>query len=583
MSDRKTSTSAVINLYDVTAKLDGYYESNSAQPFVDLTLLDEERTGTIKYATLENRGFLLDGSFSIMDENNLLPENFAYWSNSLSNELGRFDVNPIITREFNESHSAAGLSLMFDRNYLLPKRLRIMFKDVYDNVIADKEFVITSYSFFASMIVEDFRYMQFEFIEVEPYSFARVKGIVYGLRLEYSSESDKNLSKASVLEEIDITGNAVSINTSALTVIDEDETFNINNPQGYYSLLQQKQKIEIFSVVDGVEYQMASHYMKSWETASGVVATFSCQDILGVMSDTSYKGNLFDEVSARDIIADILNDFGWSDYYVDDEIGDIILSGIIAPMNHKDALQQVVFACEGIVDTTRSGEINIYRPLQSIQTSVLSDRKFMNPKHTITQTDLITDVLVTAHNYVKAENKTQAYKAVVDAGTYEMSFNTPYSDFEGNCTILESGYFYLRFKVDEPTEVIIMAYKYEDFQSTFREALQELPAGSYRKERTVEKCTLISKSNARSVAKNLYKFYQYRLNHEFKFIMQDEKVGNFSAVSIKNGLSSVVFNSLDINLTGGFLASAKGIGHSLRGGDFYYTTEIYANDDIGVM
>jgi len=581
---RTTSTRAVINLYDVTANTDGEYFTNSKQPFIDLDQLERDGYPTVKYATLEHNGFLLDGTFSIINFDTISSDDFGYWSGYLGGNNGLFTTNPKITRTFNDNHSVAGLTLAFDRHYWLPKIIRIEFRDSGGNVLNNQTFNVDSYLFFASMIVNDFKYMEIEFLEVETYTFARLNTIFYGARLEYSQNSDKNISNAKLLEELSVIGDELSINTSSLTVIDPAETFNIDNPQGYYSLLQQKQRIDIYSMLNGVEYQMAANYMKSWQTASGVVATFDCQDILGVMSGTKFKGNLYEQVPARTIIDEIMLDFGYTDYYVDDEVGNELLSGIIAPCSHKDALQLVGFAIRAVVDTSRSGTINIFSPVSSIQTQLLADRKFMNPAHTITQTDLITDVVVTAHNYMKSMELSQAYKAVVDVGVYEASFNVPYCDFMGtNCTILEYGYFYVRFEVSEESEVIIDGYKYDDFTTTFVESLKELPAGTYRNEKIANACTLISKSNAMAVARHLYRFYQFRLNHSLKFILEDEKVGNYAAVSRSNGLVPVLFNSLDIDLTGGFLATAKGIGYSLRNEDFYYTTEIYAGDIMGVM
>ena len=64
--------------------------------------------------------------------------------------------------------------------------------------------------------------------------------------------------------------------------------------------------MDLYETIDGVEYQMATHYIKTWETTSGVISTFSCQDILGVMDGTNFKGSIYDAVPAGEIIDEIM-------------------------------------------------------------------------------------------------------------------------------------------------------------------------------------------------------------------------------------------------------------------------------------
>ena len=69
-----------------------------------------------------------------------------------------------------------------------------------------------------------------------------------------------------------------------------------------------------------------------------------------------------------------------------------------------------------------------------------------------------------------------------------------------------------------------------------------------------------------------------------KIICEDEKVGNFAAVKTKQNMVAVVLGSMSLDLTGGFLASCKGIGYALKIGDYDYAgNELKAGDEIGVM
>lgn len=581
---RRTSTRAVINLFDTTAKQDGAYAVNDILSFCDIGRLDEDEIETVKFGTLEDGGFLLDGSCQIMDES-VQTADFGYWSAMMSDEHGSFSTNPKIERQFYENHSAAGLTLTFDRQYPLPKRVRVTFENSIGELIGSEVFSIDRYTYFCNLKADEFRYMSLEFLQTESHQYARLNGIDYGRKLEYSQDAEKNLSKATLLEELNITSSEVSVNTSSVTVIDTDETFNIDNPQGYYTLLQQRQKIDLYETINGVEYQMATHYIKTWETTSGVISTFSCQDILGVMDGTSFRGGVYDVMPAGEIIDEIMTSLGWTDYYVDPEIVEMTLSGIIKPCSHRAALQQVLFACCGVIDTSRITGINMYRASHTTQTIILSDRKFMSPAHSIKQMDLITDVEVTAHKYIKGSELKDAYKANLDPGIYEVSLKSPFTDYTAiNCTILESDYFRIKLQIDVAAEVKVQGHPYEDSATIYRKAMPELPAGSFRNSKQVTDATLVSESNAARVAEHLYEYYQYRLNHELKIICEDEKVGNFSAVKTQQNMVAVVLESMSLDLTGGFLASCKGIGYALKIGDYDYAgNELKTGDEIGVM
>lgn len=580
---RRTETKAVINLFDTTAKQDGEYIVNDALPICNISKLDDKDYSTTKYATLEDNGFFLDGTYSLMSDKTTSNE-LCYWSHAMSDEDGAFDDTIKIERSFTGNHSSAGLTLYFDDNYSLPKKIHVAFGKTRNEIIEEKDFVVDKYEYFCSCSVENYKYISITFKEVLPYQYARLKAVEYGVILEYSSNSIKKLSKANLLEELDITSSEVSVNTSSITVIDQDEAFSISNPKGYYSLLQKRQKIEIYEIVDGVPYQMATHYIKSWETTSGAISTFKNQDILGIMDNANFKGNLYFGTKASVIIDEIMQSFGWTDYYINDEIGKIVLSGAIAPCTHREALQQVVFACCGLIDTSRVSGINIYKGSHTVQTTILSNRKFLSPTHSIKQNDLITDVEVMVCNYSKSADLKQAYKSTLNEGIYEIGLKKPYSGYVAeNCEIISSGYYYLNIKVNKEAEVIIKGYEWENNQTVYTKSMEDLPSGASRNVKQVKNATLVSKTNAMDVAENLYTYYQYRLNHELKIVCEDEKVGNYAGVKSDGNLIALVPKSLDIDLTGGFLATVKGIGYALKIGDYDYTGERYTGEEMGVI
>lgn len=559
---RKTSTRAVINLFDTSAKIDGEYVANTKLSYIDLDNLNLENHETIKYATSEKDIFLLDGSYKLIDEETT-SDDFGYWTGNTSKADGTFNTTPQITREFENNHSSNGVTFFYDENYPLPKQVKVSLYSQYGLLLNTFTKTPASYVDFVDVPAENYRKIVVEILKTNPYSYGRINSIEYGESLYYSSESDRNLATAKILEELDITSSELAINTSELKVIDKDERFSILNPKSLYKYLQQRQKIQIYEKVDGEEYQMATHYLKEWSTDNDVISTFKCQDITGLMSTTMFKGNIYVDESVENIIGEILSDFGLDDYYIAPEIAEKTLTGVIKPCSHREAIQQVMFACCGVADTSRVSGINFYKVSHTTQTLVLKDRVFQNPKYSITQGDLITGVIVTSHSYQKASATSQVYKATLSAGIYDLEFKEPYEDIVGtNCTIIDSGYFWAKIQVASAGEVTINGKKYEDYTSTYQRDMQDLPPNAIINRKEVKDATLVSKENATEVVNFLYEYYQYRLNHELKIILVNEKVGNYSTFQ-SNRLASAVIQSLDIDLTGGFIANAKAIGFAL--------------------
>lgn len=587
----RASARIVLNLVDVTAKEDGEYATNDIYNQCNIDLLDnEDNYTTKKYATCEQDIFLLDGSFTLMDDD-IESSDFCYWSNNLSDSKGKYKTNPTITRQFDATHSSAGITLTFDSNYPLPKLLKISLYDYEGTLLNEAEVSPDSwYNYFVSMRTNDYKKMVIEFEEVNPYQRARLKSIVYGQTLEYSESSDKNLSSATLLENTNMYSIEVPISTSSIKLVDTDELFNITNPEGLYSMLQERQKIEIYEKLsnESSERLMAVHYIKEWETENGNTSIFSCQDIVGLLDGGSFKGNLYEGVSAGDIVKEIFDDFGFNKYELDEQLASNMLYGVIKPCTHREALQQVMFAINGCVDTSRNETIVLKKVSKNKHTTISNDREFLSPQYTITQANFVSGVEVTAHNYIKDYEISQAYSGTLSSGTYEVTFSEPFDKdnlVATNCTILNSGNFYAQIEVSQSAEVKIEGYKYTDYTSLYLVQSDELPSGTKPKINQISDATLVSRSNARIIARNLYEYYQYRLEHSLSIICDDERIGTFSQIQTPNGnMTSMLINELDIELTKGFIASVSGVGYALREKDFLYTGhELVSGEKWGII
>lgn len=580
--ERFTTCKVELDLFDTTAVEDSKLAVDNVQPFADIENIRQKNSIT-KVATLESDYFLLDGSCSFYDDivnsqSVEVPSNEGYMSNVFNSE---------IIAEFSKNHSSVGLTIHFWE--MVPKQIEVIFyKDnsiidhaTFNPTIADCDKTsgdVIEYAYFCDIDVENYDKVKITLTSDD--RFIRINYLEYGIKLEYGESETKKLKSCKVTEEADSLSTELSVNQSTVEIIDMEDLFKVTNPNSYYKYLQKRQVFKITETIDDKEVFIASHYLKEWNQTKVHSATFTLQDILGIMSDTTFGGNIYKEVTAGEIFDEIFNDFGYADYDIEEEVRNTILSGYLQTMSHREALQQVAFACGACVTTSRITGIKIFKPEYVNVGYINLDRKLLSNSET-TQEDLVTSVRVTAHNYKLSSEAKEVYKEELEPGEYNVTFSNPCSNLTiTGGTIINSNVNYATIKVETEGEVIITGNEYEDHTSTYAFEETDLPSATDENVVEVTDATLISKNNVKEIAKTLYKLKQFRIEQKAKIITQDEKVANMYAMKVIDEYAPILITKMETDLTGGFISSIEGIGYALKVQDYYMAgTELYAGED----
>ncbi|MEL7654749.1 MAG: hypothetical protein AAGU75_02445, partial [Bacillota bacterium] len=86
----------------------------------------------------------------------------------------------------------------------------------------------------------------------------------------------------------------------------------------------------------------------------------------------------------------------------------------------------------------------------------------------------------------------------------------------------------------------------------------ELPANEKTNVLKIEQATLVSNTNAQDVADRIYDYYQNRYQGEGPIVLGDEEPGQMKIMDSMNSRQlEGIIESLDIDLTGGFIANIK--------------------------
>ena len=554
----KTKASVKFGLIDVTAKKDSQLSVNDKQDFVDILDLKNDDLEETLYGTCEKNQFALDGSRELMPEE---LDNMGWWSNQMSYENGYFATPLVLEINFTEPHSSMGLTLIFSEAGDYCNKLNIKYYDLKNNLLKDLDFTPDIYKYICKGVVENYGKIIITFYSTNnPYRYLKLYKILYGAEIVFEGD---NLMSANILEETDLLSSEISINTLDFKAYSEDDDFNIINPQGFYRLLQQRQKLEAtetFVKEEKVKY-MGTFYLDKWANEKDKTMKFKAIDLIGVIDKTDFNGGMYTNILFADLIEEIFTSAGLEsdEYEIQEELKNLTLTGYISICSHREAVQQAVFAIGAVADCSRSEKIKIYRVENAEENNVIEKTNIFQGTKTIEQNELVTGVEIVSHNYRKGTELEKVYDGTVDEGQTKIVFNEPVHDITcENAEIVEYNCNYAIINATEETDIIINGYKYKDNLQTYLVEVEELNASQKQNTLKIKSAYLVNKTNAKTVAKRVLDYYQKTYKTGFDFLLNDEVVSE--DVEIEGDFEQKLvghITKLDIDLTGGFIAGIE--------------------------
>lgn len=570
----KTGFYAQYGLYDTTAREDSTLATTNNQSFGDIAK-GKENISSLDYATLEKDYFLLDGSYPEMPD---ALDDVVFFSSEMSGADGTFTENPAISITFTEKHTSACLTLHFVGDY--PLEMKIRWKDGDGNIIEMGTFQIDKNKYVAWKQVENYRKVEIEFTRAKPYRYVKFRYIEYGTDIICGVEGYP-VKDAKLVEECDPISNKISINKLTFKLIDENNDFNIGNMSGLHKVFQSGQKSHAYETVNGKAILLGTFFLDSYSTTKNVTS-ISCVDYKGILSNHTFRsGKVYNGDLAGEVIDQIMEAAGISDYTVDNETRSVKLYGWLKNQDCRKALREVLFACGAVVDSSRSKTLNIFKVSKTVQTTVKRSRKFSTtPKNE----SYVSDVAIKFPVYTLASESKQIAKGTYEPGTYTVDLSSPAEDMTiTGGTIVEQTTNYIQFTVATKGEVVISGKKYNKEELTVTASIEKVKAGEARATKNFS-CTVVGMEQASIRAKEILDYYQLQLNLKIRFLNEGDKVAEWAEIfNAERQFGSYVagFEKMTTDLTGGFLSTAELRGYYKLVGDFYYTGEIFAGEEFG--
>lgn len=550
----KTSTIIEYGAVDVTAKADSELSVNSKQSFTKLEELKRPNLFERKYSTLEKNHFVLDGRSENMGEN---PSNIGWWSKRMSNSSGDFSSSLAMIITFDEVHSSLGLTLTFSK-YAYCNRLSINYYDSNNELLSSEMYYPDNYEYFCDEVVSNYKKIEILFYSTNvPYRYLKLYKILYGKAILFEGD---NLISANILEQVNLLSDELSINTLDFEVYSEDDRFNILNPQGVYATLQQRQELNVYKLKNNSINNMGTFYIDNWESKNDNKMQFRGIDLIGLLDKTNFDGGMYVNVLAKNLILQIFQSAGYSnsDYILQSELENIPITGYIPPCNHREALQQVLFAIGALANSARNVIIELYR-VEETEPNIISKSDVFKGTREIEQGEIVTGVLLQSHNYSRGTEQIDLFESELPVGTHKIAFGRPV--FNITCTggtIQSSNANYATIRVTTAGNVVVKGYEYIDNTKDVLIQNNSLVGNEKSNVLTIDSVYLINDSNAQEIGQRIINYYNNRYVSKFKYVLDDEKAGDYVAVDEQydNTLEGYI-TELDIDLTGGYVTNAE--------------------------
>lgn len=564
-----TNCKVNMEFVDTSAIEDSTAASEQNAAFGELGLLKEEQEYPI-YAIPDLNSFLLDGSMAIWDGDSKIP----FMSDAVSGDDCRFEICPVLTVEFTEKHTSAGVTLYFIDDY--PAEIKVAWYDISGSKLASATYYPDGLRYFCKKQVDNFGKVEITFIRTRlPGQRMQLRYIKYGTELEWKEEK---IQAASLIEEVDVTSATLPINTADISIVDEENEFELSNQNGVWKSIQKSQQIFIMEELQGKKVLCGVFYIDTWKGAGNIV-TFSLIDRLGVIDKTLfYGGQIYEGVAAGLIIDSIMQSAGVEDYTVSDEVAGILLTGHIPICTHREALQQVAFACGAVADCSRTGSINIYMPDRYADSTIGIDRKFTGT--TIEMDKYVSGISITYNKYRAKDQTEEIYNDILYAGDSLVELSEPYADIVASVgDILEVGANFVKIRMAEDAICVINGKPYETKGITYTAHVDMIDAGEEENILSFNGCTLFNAQRVKEVAERLLNYYQLRQIVNMRYLIDAEKTGDWvNIMDTKGNMVTSGITSQTIDLAGGFIAQATCRGYSKVTVSHAYTGEIYAGE-----
>lgn len=496
-------------------------------------LLDEN------YGTFEENFWLLDGSFSILPDDES-SRNISCWSNNIADDTGTVsDKSKTIVREYDDGYyTSSGITVTFDTfNNEYPSSITVQWlKD--ETTISTKTYAVDSPKFFCENFVELYNKIIITFNQFPKNRRLRVSAITDGTSYTYTGE---NLKDVSILQEVSPISVEIPESTLNCSIFTENISLRFQNTQPIYAYYNGN--------------LLGEYFIKSAKQESTKIWTLETTDYIGALETIqSYGGNYNGGITFDSYLQEILGSY-YKHCEIENELKSKVIKGYIGITTVREAFTYACFAVGACVSTANSNKIKIFTPKDTVKL-VNEERIFYGG------TTDINDVVTRCDVFIHYTNQSLDNQILFDKKITEKTtilFDGGYTDITfKNCTVVEHGANYAIVIPTSATEnVTINGCALSDFSKVISKSTSDATAITRGKKNSVTSCPFVSDNNASDVLDRVFNYYSKNQKLNVQIVIDTEQVGDM--ISIKSPFGETLKGriiSMDLSGAGKLIGQA---------------------------
>ena len=429
-----------------------------------------------------------------------IPEqaNLGLWSEQISSDDGTF-IEPIVLElESVGQYSSQGLTLTFDTyNGIFATRLSIKWLRITDEGITtldEKEYNPDNAFYFCRNFVENYNKIIITFYALNmPKNRLKLRVIDYGYgTILYGRE----LRNAKIIQEIDPISTQISINTA---------DFSLDSKTDMEYSFQAKQPLSIY--FDG--QLKATTFVKSAKRKAKFLWDIQSEDYIGIMDSVPFYGGIYNGADAYNLLEEIFT-VAKVPYTINGNLKGVLVYGYIPFTTCRDALMQVAFAVQNVVDTSGREDVEVFELDTEVKQTIPLNR--IKQGQSFVDDETITGVEVTVHSYKPITETVDVYDAN-ESGTGQnifVKFSEPLHDLtisNGTFAVDEKGNELKHTNyavINANANCVLKGQQYEHTTQTRRQNRKDVGANTLEKVVAIENATLVSSHNIDNILNKCY-------------------------------------------------------------------------------
>ena len=433
---------------------------------------------------------VLDGTASAFPP---MPENanLGLWSEQISNDDGTFTKPIVLELKSEGQYSSQGFTFTFDTyNNIFATRLSIKWIRITDEGITtldEKEFTPDNAFYFCRNKVENYNKVVITFYSLNmPKNRLKLRVIDYGYGTFFYGDE---LRGVKLIQEIDPISTQISINTA---------DFTLNSKTDMEYSFQAKQPLSVYFNGD----LKSTTFVKSAKRKARFLWDIQSEDYIGLMDSIPYYGGIYTNKNAVELLADIFT-VAKVPYSIDEVFADATVTGYIPFTTCRNALMQVAFAIQAVVDTSNSEVVKVFALEEDVKQTIPLNRIMQGQNFADEET--VTGVEVAVHSYKPITETIDVYDAT-ESGTGEnifVKFSEPLHSLAiENGEIVSQGTTYAKINANEGC--LLVGKKYEHTTQIRRKNNPIVLANDIEKVVAIENATLVSLDNIDNIINQCY-------------------------------------------------------------------------------